>query len=200
MTKLKKNKIAFFGHPGSFTHGAAIAFVNEYSIVPELELPCESIKEVIDFAGQDGYFGVVPIKNSLAGDVEDFKHISPGILEGLSLIEEVTMPIHHCLLVRKEVSSLDDITHVVSHRQALKQCGNFIANHDLQVFYYSNTSTAARALSQGKIPKEYGIIASEDAARIYGLNILLKNLEDAEDNKTTFRIYANQPLQEHDVS
>ena len=194
MTKPKKNKIAFFGHPGSFTHGAAVAFIEEYGLEIELELPCESIAEVIDFALQDGYFGVVPIKNSIAGNVEDFKHIAPSVLEQLTLIEEVTMPIHHCLLASSEVKDVAEITHLVSHRQAIRQCGNYISSNDLETFFYSNTSTAAKALSLGKIPKEYGIIASEEAAKIYGLQVLARNLEDDPENKTTFRIYAKHPL------
>lgn len=199
MTKLKKNKIAFFGHPGSFTHGAAVAFIEEYGLEIELELPCESIAEVIDFAMQDGYFGVVPIKNSIAGEVEDFRHIAQSTLEQLSLIEEVTMPIHHCLLTSSEINDVSQITHVVSHRQALRQCGKFISDNELQTFFYSNTSTAAKALSLGKIPKEYGIIASEEAAKIYGLKVLARNIEDDPENKTTFRIYAKHPLESDDI-
>ena len=81
--------------------------------------------------------------------------------------------------------ALADLTTIVSHPMALRQCAAQLAALGLATAKASNTAAAAAAL----VDRTHGVLASEAAARAYGLDILRRDLHDRADNATTFSIF-----------
>jgi chorismate mutase / prephenate dehydratase len=86
---------------------------------------------------------------------------------------------------------------VLSHPQALAQCSNFFAKHPkVKAVPWYDTAGAARSLAEELesdtvhipygLPGEVAAIASEDAAKIYGLKILKRRIQNRKDNYTRF--------------
>jgi chorismate mutase / prephenate dehydratase len=179
-------KIAFFGHPGSYTHLAALEYIKKLEIDNPMLLPCETPKEVVAYVDSGHYLGILPIHNSTAGDVSD--HVSV-LGSDYKEISKIKLPIHHFLLKRADVDE-NKITFLYSHSQAFSQCKKAISEMEgIEIREYKSTSTAARDLSIGKIPKQSWVIASKLSANIYDLQIIQKNIEDEKSNKTTFIVF-----------
>lgn len=134
-------------------------------------------------------FGVVPIENSLAGSVvENFDLLYKN---DVWIVAERYLRIEHQLLgisingVEND-TRIAQLTHVFSHPKALEQCLTFFKEHPtIQKTPYEDTAGAAQYVKQmGK--KELGAIASKQAADLYGLAILKRNIEDNVSNWTRF--------------
>ena len=74
---------------------------------------------------------------------------------------------------------------MVSHPQALRQCDDYIRSRGLETESYSNTALAARRVREANDPA-LGAIASEEAAAIFGLQVLDRNINTAKNNTTRF--------------
>lgn len=131
-------------------------------------------------ASGDADYGVIPIENSWAGSVhESFDLI---MKHRLHIVGAVDLPIHHCLL-GVPGATLGDVRQVMSHPQGLAQCGRFIKAHGFDEINYSNTATAAKDVAAAG-DKSVAAIASIEAARAYGLQVLEENIQSSEENVT----------------
>lgn len=172
-------KISYIGPPGSFSHQACLNFVPDGEPVAEASFG-DVAKAVIE---QRSDRGILPLENVIAGPVADVRRL----LDDLPLrsVGQYRLSIRLHLLGLPGVR-LDDIHVAVSHPVALAQCGSMIERHGLRVLQASSTSAAARDLKSTKI----GALASETAAQYYGLNIVLRDVQDRADNSTLFILVA----------
>ncbi len=128
---------------------------------------------------------VLPTENSYNGEVGAVTDLMfSGSLYVSGMLE---LPVTQDLLVLPG-TRLEDIKTVVSHPQALAQCGPFIEKHRLISEEYNNTAMAA------KYVKELGdtsvaAIASESAAEMYGLEVLCRNINSQNTNTTRFAVF-----------
>ena len=86
---------------------------------------------------------------------------------------------------------------MISHPQALAQCSGYLREKKFAVQNYYDTAGAALDLANTQMGPT-AAIASEQAARLYGLNILARNIADRGENYTRFlHLKKNQraPLQ-----
>ncbi len=160
---------------------------------PDMDtLPCHSFEDTFA-AVRDGAAGLalIPIDNSVAGRVADIHHLLPQ--SGLFIISEHFQPVHHHLLAIKG-ARLTDLTRVHSHVHALSQCRQVIADLGLEPVVHVDTAAAAADIAE-KGEKHQAAIASDLAGRIYGLNSLRANIEDAEHNTTRFLIMAPEAIE-----
>ena len=67
----------------------------------------------------------------------------------------------------------------------MNQCKNYIETHGFIPVENANTAMAAEYVLNAK-DKSYAAISSEQACGVYGLEILDKNIQDAEHNYTRF--------------
>ncbi|XVF47099.1 hypothetical protein PTKIN_Ptkin03bG0082100 [Pterospermum kingtungense] len=88
---------------------------------------------------------------------------------------------------------LEDLKRVLSHPQALAQCGKILRELGLVGEEVDNTAVAAKQVAVQKL-KDTGAIASTSAAVTYGLNILARNIQDDYRNVTRFLVLAREPL------
>jgi prephenate dehydratase len=177
---MKKQKIAFQGEKGAYSHIACeILFQNA-----EIK-NCSTFEETFKIAHEDeSYKIIIPLENSLAGRVADIHYLLPKYK--LQIYSEHFQKVEHSLLVKKE-AKIEDIKYVRSHAQAIGQCQEIIKKNKFETIISADTAGSAKDLSKSK-DLTVAAIASELSAKIYDLKILKKNIEDESGNVTRFLI------------
>ncbi|KAF6150549.1 hypothetical protein GIB67_030350 [Kingdonia uniflora] len=179
-------RVAYQGCPGAYSESAAA------KAYPNCEaVPCEQFDTVFDAVSQwivDR--AVLPIENSLGGSIH--RNYDLLIRHKLHIVGEVTLAIRHCLLANHGVT-LEGLTRVLSHPQALAQCENTLTKWGVVREAVDDTAGAAQFVSIHKL-QDAGAVASAGAASIYGLNILARDIQDDSDNVTRFLMLARQPI------
>jgi prephenate dehydratase len=174
--------VAFQGEKGAYSEKAAFEFFGN-----SIELcPCSTFKGVFESveSGQC-YAGIVPIENSLTGSV----HQNYDLLldHQLRIHGELYLRIAHNLMALAGVG-LEEIEKVYSHPQALEQCREFLEDwKGVEVVPAYDTAGSAKRLVDQQI-RNGAAIASEQAAKDYGLNILKTGIESNHQNYTRFLV------------
>ena len=177
---MTKNKIAFQGEAGAYSHIACNEVFKE-SIIKN----CTSFEETFKLAHNDeSYKIIIPLENSLAGRVADIHYLLTKYK--LQVHAEHFQKVEHNLLV-KTGATLKDIKFVRSHAQAIGQCQNIINKNKFKTIISADTAGSAKELSEND-DNSIGAIASKLSAKIYNLDILKENIEDDTGNVTRFLI------------
>ena len=113
--------------------------------------------------------------------------VIPETLDGfadtsLQICADLYLPIRHYLLSK---SVLADISVVYSKPEPFAQCRNWLRAHLPNARLVNESSTTAAAQAAAEQPGT-AAIASESAARAYGLGILAENIQDTAGNRTRF--------------
>jgi prephenate dehydratase len=172
--------IAFQGELGANGHEACRAHFPDYE-----PLPCATFEDAFE-AMKTGVaaLGLIPVENSIAGRVADVHHLLPS--SGLKIIGERFKPIRFQLMANRG-AKLEDIRIAASMPIALGQCRKTLRRLGLSVEAAADTAGAAMALSQHPDPRR-AAVAPALAAEIYGLDILLRDIEDEAHNTTRFLV------------
>lgn len=136
----------------------------------------------------DADYGVLPIENSSAGNVEGNYDIL--LKNDVCIVGEVIVQIKHALIGLPGTKK-EDLKVVYSHPQGLMQCRDYLAKMDAKVISAENTALAAKQVREEGNPT-YGAIASERAAELYGLEILERHINDVQTNSTRFFIISKK--------
>jgi len=177
MTKIK---LAFQGEKGAYSH-IACEEIFKGAEIKNCKTFEETFKLVLD---DENYKAIIPIENSLAGRVADIHYLLPKFK--LQIYAEHYQKVEHCLLSKNE-SKLEDIKYVRSHAQAIGQCQEIINKNNFKSIISADTAGSAKDLAKSS-DTSVAAIASELAAKIYGLKILKKNIEDEAGNVTRFLV------------
>jgi len=177
---MAKHRIAFQGEPGANSHLAI-----EEVFPGAVAVPCATFEDALG-AIRTGRadLGMIPIENSVAGRVADIHHLMP--TSKLHIVGEHFMPVHHQLLALKS-GSLKTIKSVESHVHALGQCRKLIRQLGIKAVVAADTAGSAREVSESG-DNTRASIATKLAAKIYGLKVLKKDIEDEKHNTTRFII------------
>ena len=125
---------------------------------------------------------VLPIENSHSGEVGQVIDL---IFSGpLKVSEMVNIEISQNLL-GVPGANVTDITEVISHPQALSQCGEYLKTHSIVSKEAVNTAVAAKIVAE-KGDIHVAAIASEETAGLYGLEILERKINEDSGNTTKF--------------
>lgn len=170
------------GPKGSYSEKAAKQWITEQEYKNPVSLEYyddipDTISAIVDKSVE---IGVVPIENSIEGSVGVTLDM---LLENdLNVIGEIVVPIEHCLLSK---GTLSDIRVILSHPQALAQCRQFIKTNfeNTDIRTTGSTSHAAKLANEFE---EMAAIASRESAQMYGLDILIPNIQDRKENHTRF--------------
>ena len=148
-------------------------------------------------ANKEADFGVLPLENSSAGQVGDVYDLLTRYDN--TIVGEYYLPVRHCLL-GLQGADIDKIQTVYSHPQGLMQCGKFLNEHSSwQQISQANTAMAAQKVIKENNPKT-AAIASETAAKLYGLEILEEGINDNKTNTTRFIIVSRKKCYRRDAS
>jgi chorismate mutase/prephenate dehydratase len=127
-------------------------------------------------------FTVAPVENSTEGVVG--RTLDLLLATPLRICGEIELRVQQNLLSK---GSQKSIRRLYSHSQSLAQCAGWLAQHlpgVEQVPVASNAEAAQRAAKE----EGAGAIAGEVAAERYGLTILARSIEDAQNNTTRFLV------------
>lgn len=173
-------KITYQGVAGAYSHIAA------QSVFPGAEyISCETFEQAMTLV-QNGEadYAMIPVENSNAGRVSDVHFLLPKM--DLYIIGEYYLRVEHQLLAIKG-AKLEDITLASSHPQALAQCSEFLKKHGIRPAARIDTAKSCEDVQRWN-DKTKAAIASKLAAKIYDLDILASNIENAGNNTTRFLI------------
>jgi chorismate mutase/prephenate dehydratase len=183
----KAGLVAYSGIRGCYAEAAGVKYFG-----PDcLYIPHKGFEDVLkSVSGGGADYGVLPIENSTTGAINDVYDLL--IRYRAAIVGEVLLPIRHCLLGTKD-ATLSTVRTVYSHEQGFYQSRDFLAKYPAwaQVPYH-NTAVAAKFVADENDP-EKAAIASERAAEIHGLKILVRDINAAACNTTRFIVVAKHP-------
>ncbi|WP_370205478.1 prephenate dehydratase [Pararhodobacter marinus] len=178
-------RIAFQGEPGAYSHEACAASRPDFEAVP-----CRTFEEVIDSVREGrADLAMLPVENSTYGRVADIHRLLPE--SGLHIIDEAFVRVRIALMGLPG-SRLEDIRHVRAHLVLIPQARGFLKSHGISAEAAADSAGAAAELAEHRTPHE-GVLASELAAQIYGLDVLASDIEDNHHNTTRFLLMAPEP-------
>lgn len=176
----KRVSVAYLGPVGTFSEQAVY---QQFGHAVEGE-PCVSIDEVFR-ATEAGTadFGVVPIENSSEGTIN--RTLDLLLQTSLTISGEISIPVHHSLMTKS--GSMDGITRICAHSQALAQCQAWLNQHFPQVQRQPVASNGEAARLASEDPA-VAAIAGEIAGQKYGLQVVHAHIQDDPHNRTRFAV------------
>ncbi len=179
------NRISFQGEPGANSHIAC----NE--AFPDMEpMPCPTFEDAFAAVQEKrAALAMIPIENSIAGRVADIHHLLP--TSALHIIGEHFLPIHFQMMAIPG-ATLKTITDVYSHVHAIGQCRKIVRKLGIKAHVAGDTAGSARQVAEWNDPTKASF-APRLAASIYGLNILVEDVQDESNNTTRFVILSRKP-------
>ncbi|MEM3640616.1 MAG: prephenate dehydratase [Candidatus Bathyarchaeia archaeon] len=172
-------RVAFQGEIGAYSESAVYAYFGPSAKVK----PCRYLSDVFRSVEKgEADFGVVPVENSIEGSVTQTYDLF--LTHDLKVCGEAIIRIVHCLIVHPG-TKLDEIKTVYSHPQALAQCRIFLEKLNCRVISAFDTAGSVKMIKDEGL-RDAGAIASERAAKIYGMSILAKDIGDSLNNYTRF--------------
>ncbi|MDV4343169.1 ACT domain-containing protein [Methanoculleus sp. YWC-01] len=164
--------VATLGPAGTFSHELAVRLYGD-----DIEL-LPTIRSIIGRVAAGGARGLVPIENSEAGGVGETLQ---GLMEfEVSITAEAYMPVRHHLAAREDPARLSVI---YAHPQTHEQCSILLDGLGVEVVHTSSNAASAMAMQR---ESRAGAVVSETAARIYGLPLALRDLQNSRENTTRF--------------
>jgi prephenate dehydratase len=183
--------IAFLGPAGTFTEEALLGQPDYASAALE---PRPTIGDVLEaVASGQVDLGFVPIENAIDGTVRDT--LDALVLDVDLLVQrEVVLDVHLHLMAPRGVR-LPEIRRVHSIPVALAQCRRYLAEHlpAAEAVATSSTADAARQIGEHPEPGS-AAIAPRLAAELYGLSVLVEDVEDYPGNQTRFVAVAREGI------
>lgn len=176
-------RIAFQGAPGAFSHLAARQHDPRAAAQPHVDFAA-AVAAVTSGCAQRA---ILPVENTIAGPVHASLEAIAARPE-LEIIAEFEMPIHLCLLALPG-ADLASIKYVESHPIALAQCARWLSAHRLTPRGAEDTAGAAREIA---VDRDWtrAAVAPAEAAELYGLEVLARDIADHRSNRTRFVVVA----------
>lgn len=189
--KSEVKRVAFQGIEGAYSELAGRKYFAPYldKTVFAGVGTLEQVVNAVEDADVD--YGLLPVENTAAGSINEVYDLLA--VAQLSIVGEEVLRVEHCLVGLEEVP-LSGIRQIYSHPQALAECMKFISKlPNCQAMPYADS---AMAVIKVRDEKDTGVaaIASEAAARLYGLKILRRNIEDQQNNFTRFLVLSQKPV------
>ncbi len=184
----KRARVVFQGADGAYSQAAMMQYFGEEITSFHVDTFRDAML-AIDEGSAD--FAVLPIENSTAGIVSEIYDL---LVEFENyIVGEQVIRIEHCLLGLPG-TEIPDIHTVYSHPQSLMQSARFLQEYPQwkQISMKNNAFAAQKVKADGD--KGQAAIASEYAAKIYGLEVLKKCVNQSQSNSTRFIIVTNQKI------
>ena len=173
-------RVAYMGPEGTFSHEAAIKQFGRTAGHEAVATIAEVFSAVE--AGRCSY-GVVPVENTSEGAVTPTLDCLLG--SGVRILAEVVVKVDHCLMSRD--ADVARIRRIASHPQPLAQCRRYLGERFPGLELRETASTTAAAKLAARTPTT-AAIASRLAAKIYGLKLVARSVQDQAGNVTRFLV------------
>jgi len=183
-------KVGYQGYVGSNSEEAAIQMlkrmgISDYELVPLIS--AANVESQLKRGEID--LGVVAVKNSTGGIVCETIEVLRN--EQLELVSTEILHIQHYLFKKKSGIANSDITKVISHEQALRQCASHIADlfPHAELEPIADTAIGARYIAEGEYDEKTAVLCSRSAGENHGLYLERESMQDTSDNRTEFRMF-----------
>lgn len=180
--KAKGGKLGFQGVEGSFSEEAMIKYFGENKETAHYDT-FEDVFEALKNNEID--YGVLPVENTSTGAITEVYDLMNKY--GFYIVGEECIKIDQNL-IGIEGTTLENIKEVYSHPQGFKQSSEFLDKYKgwMCIPYYNTATSVKRVYDLNDVTKV--AIGSERAAKLYGLNILVNNINNQCENHTRFLI------------
>ena len=179
-------KVGIQGASGSFSEEASRKFIENHGIKDAKIEYLISSKEVLrSVENCEVEYGIFAMENAQGGVV--IESVEALALHKCKIIEMFHIPIQQNLLALENVN-IGDITEIHSHRQALRQCKDYLSENfwSRPLIEADDTAESARRLSENNLPKTAAVIANRSCAKLYNLKIIAESIHDLKHNLTLF--------------
>ena len=133
-------------------------------------------------------YAVLPIENTTAGSINESYDLLAEM--DLHLVGEEAWKVEHCLIALEGVQE-SDIRRVISHPVALAQCGLLLSQLACTAEAFEDTALAVAKVKRDG-DRSQAAIASEAAARVHGLQVLRRGVQDQRTNFTRMVVVARE--------
>lgn len=184
-----QKKVTIQGEPGCFHEAAA----RQYFAGEDIEvIPCNTFNDMFGRLSQDAsLIGIMAIENTIAGSLLQNHELLRK--SNLTVVGEYSMYISH-VIAALPGQSLEDLAEVNSHPIALMQCEQYLLLHpNLKMVEKTDTAGSAREIAESNL-RDHAAICGEYAAKLYGLNILDRDIQTNKRNFTRFLILSDPLL------
>ncbi len=173
-------RAAYSGVPGAFAEEAVRKHFPD-----GIPVPCGDFASAYEaVVSGDCDAAVLPLENSFAGEVGAVYDL---LFSGSLYINGILDLAVTQNLLALPGADIGGIRTVVSHPQALSQCAPYIREHGFETREYGNTAQAAKFVSELGDPS-VAAIGTEEAARLYGLTVAARKINESGQNTTRFAI------------
>ena len=196
----KKIIIGIQGGKGSFNEEAILFYVRKHGIKKfQIKYLFTSEKVLKNLHEGNVDFGLFAVQNAVGGVVEESTHAMAKYK--FKIVEEFQILIRHFLMKRKDVD-IKQIKMIMAHSQNFRQCKDNLAKKFPNLEQVSDrgdlldTARCSEALAKTHLRQDYGgqvkidrntaILGPKILAEIYNLEIIDENLQDSQNNLTTF--------------
>lgn len=129
------------------------------------------------------HYGVLPVENSTAGTVHQVYDLMER--HQFCIVRSLRLKVDHQLLAIPG-ATLDGISDIYSHQQAISQCRGFLESlPNVTVHVCENTAAAAKLVAESG-RTDTAALSSRACAELYDLATLAKNVQDKGNNYTRF--------------
>ena len=190
---LKNSRVVFQGVEEAYSYAAMRAYFDETIHSYHVKTWRDAMEEVS--AGKADY-AVLPIENSTAGIVADIYDLLTEY--SLYIVGEQTIRVDHVLLGLPGTKP-EEIHTVYSHPQGLAQCSKYLEDHpEWKTVKVENTAVAAKKVrDEGDTSR--AAIASREAGKVFGLQVLAEHICHNGHNVTRFIIVGRKPVYTRDA-
>jgi prephenate dehydratase len=174
-------RIAIQGQAGSFHEQAARHWYG-----PTIEIiPCTTFRDVFDaYENGEADALISAVENSTYGSINEVYQLIEAC--EAPIVGEVKLEIDQ-MFITQPGAKLNEITEVYSHPVALAQCRQWLKEHlpNAELIEFFDTAGAVEFIKdEGNI--HMAAIAGEQAAKLYKMPILERNIQDSRHNITRF--------------
>lgn len=178
--------LGVMGEEGSFSQEVGELWLKNNHI-PKGKISClttaEKVYDALDFGLIQ--IGLMPIQNAVGGMVLETVR---GLAKYSCKISGFfPFLVNQCLLSRQDVHKTKPES-IHSHPQALRQCKSYLKKYypNVPLVEEEDTAASARKLSEGQLPENAYVIASEACVDLFNLRLVEKGIQDLEYNVTDF--------------
>ncbi|MDQ7817570.1 MAG: bifunctional 3-deoxy-7-phosphoheptulonate synthase/chorismate mutase [Melioribacteraceae bacterium] len=188
--KKKSIKVAIQGIQGAYSYLAAKKYFSQSNIKQEFVFKKRFDEVIISVENGEAELAILPIENTTSGGINEVYDLL--LHTSLSIIGEEKYHVNHCLVGIKN-APYEKIKKIYAHHQAASQCSKFLETLPaISIEYFVDTAMSVQKVKEENNPS-YTAIASEEAAKLFGLKILKRDIANQKENYTRFLIASRKP-------
>jgi len=183
-------RIGYQGGAGAYSYLAAL----QHFADRRDSIDCRghrTFRELIDGVERDKIdYAMLPVENTTAGSINEAYDLLAHA--DVAAVGEEVFRVEHCLVALEPIP-VAKVRRIASHPQALAQCSEFLAGlGECQIESYTDTAMAVAKVVRDGDPAQ-AAIASREAARRHGLEVLKRGIANQRNNYTRFLVIGPRP-------